>query len=216
MLTPQEYTKYNAFKAIAEFGREMTVNELRHARKMKLKWVKDIVKDFRSVCDFGAGSEWLREICDELGIDYIAVDEIDKKGSFAKIDPVDLVVSITVLEHQTPQEVVDFIEIARQKSNYLFIATNNPKCIFSHYVLWDDITHVRMYSEYSIAALLQCKGFEIEKLFYQDSVLRFRSWLHKWIYNFLTKALGMMFLSNPYNYWCILARSDIKGTGKSS
>ncbi|MDA2910048.1 class I SAM-dependent methyltransferase [Nitrospiraceae bacterium AH_259_D15_M11_P09] len=207
MMTPEEYTRYNSIKAFNEFGKEMNPDEFRAARKNKLHWIRNIIKDYKSVADYGAGSGWLKEMCDEMNIRCIEIDESFERGSFANMEPVDLVVSVTVLEHMTPDEVLQFVDISAQKARYLFVATNNPGCAFSHYVLWDDITHVRLYSEGSIRALLMAKGWAIERMFYEDSVFKSASLSQRLIYRILSKGLGMMFLSNIHNYWCILARS---------
>ena len=206
-MTPEEYTRYNAIKALGEFGREMSPEEFRAARKKKLCWLKDIIKGHKSVADYGAGSGWLKELCEESNIECTEIDEIGEKGSFAAMEPVDIIISVTVLEHMTPDEVSDFIDTSAEKGKYLFIATNNPRCAWSHFVLWDDITHVRMYSEGSIRALLRAKGWTIEKSFYEDSVLKNKTLYQKIVYRLLTKALGMLFLSNTNNYWCLLAKS---------
>jgi len=207
MMTPEEFTRYNALKAFEEFGREMNRDEFRAARKSKLHWIRDIIKDHTSVADYGAGSGWLKEMCDEMNIHCIEIDEISEKGSFASMEPVDIIVSVTVLEHMTPTEVLQFIDTSAQKAKYLFIATNNPRCAFSHYVLWDCVTHVRMYSEVSIRTLLMAREWTIERTFYEDDVFKNASFLQKLIHRVLSKALGGMFLSDTHNYWCILARS---------
>ncbi|TET46907.1 hypothetical protein E3J62_02785 [candidate division TA06 bacterium] len=207
MMTPEEFTRYNAIKAFEEFGREMNPDEFRAARKRKLPWVRNIIKDHASVADYGAGSGWVKEICDEMNIPCTEIDEISEKGSFASMEPVDIIVCVTVLEHMVPTEVLQFIDISAQKAKYLFIATNNPRCAFSHYVLWDCITHVRMYSEASIRALLMAKGWTIEQSFYEDDVFKNASFSQRLIHRLLSKGLNGMFLSDTHNYWCILARS---------
>ena len=157
MMTPKEYEEYNALKAVGEYGREMSLEERKQSRKYNLNWVREIVRGHKVIADYGAGSGWLAEMCEEMGARCIEVDEISQKGSFAEIPPVDLVVSITVLEHMTPEEIMRFLDICALKTKRLFLVTNNPKCAFSHFVLWDDITHVRMYSDTAIAALLRAK-----------------------------------------------------------
>ena len=126
---------------------------------------------------------------------------------FDEIEPVDLVVAICVLEHMTPEQVIRFTRTAATKAPALLIVTNNPKCLFSHFVLWDDITHVRMYSEHSIGALLRSQGWSIERLFYEDDMLATFGITgeHLAEYRRLTNLLGPMFLNSPYNYWCMLA-----------
>jgi len=112
-----------------------------------------------------------------------------------------------VLEHMTPEQVIQFIDTAKQKCRALFLVTNNPRCIFSHFVLWDDITHVRLYSEHSVGALLRAKGFRIDQLFYQDNVLTAYGITDERLaeYQRVAGPLGPMHLGSPFNYWCILA-----------
>ena len=156
MMSPEEYTRYNAIKAVAEFGKEMDVDEFRAARRVKLAWVEEIVKNYSSVIDYGSGSGWLKELCLELNIPCQGIDEIAEKGALSRATPADLLVSITVLEHMTPDEVTNFLNLCSERAKHLLLVTNNPKCMFSHYVLWDDITHYRLYTVDSIRALFAC------------------------------------------------------------
>lgn len=206
-MTPDEYNRYNAFKALGEFGKEMDMEEFRAARKRKLAWVRDVIAPFQKICDYGAGTGWFREMCEENGANCMEIDEIADKGAFSRIAPVDLVSTITVLEHMHPDEVMRFIDTAKTKCRYLFIATNNPRCAFSHFVLWDDITHVRMYSSDSIRALLRAKGWEIERAFFQDDILSFHEQTQREKFLAAAASFGPLALSSQYNYWCLMARN---------
>jgi hypothetical protein len=126
---------------------------------------------------------------------------------FDGIEPVDLVVAICVIEHMTPEQLIRFIDIAAVNSKALFISTNNPKCLFSHFALWDDITHVRLYSEHAVGALLRTKGYSIDRVFYEDDVLTAYGIVGVRLaeYQRVATALGPMMLSSLYNYWCMLA-----------
>jgi hypothetical protein len=213
MMTPEEYTRYNAFKAVSEVGKPLDVAAFRAVRKAKFRpWLPPILAPYQSICDYGSGSGWLRELCEESGKTCIEVDDIGGGTRFADIAPVDLIVSICVLEHMTPEQVTQFFDTAKVKGRALFLVTNNPKCLFSHLVLWDDITHVRLYSEHSIGALLQAKGFTISKIFYQDDVLTGYGVIGERLaeYQRVTAALGPMFLGSPYNYWCMLATPPLQ------
>jgi hypothetical protein len=205
-MTPKEYVKYNALKAVSEFGREMTPEEHKQGRKASLHWVREIIQGHKVIADYGAGSGWLKEMAEEMGMQCIEIDEISQKGSFAKIPVVDLVVSITVLEHMTPEEIMEFFDTCARKTQRLFLVTNNPKCAFSHFVLWDDITHVRMYSDTAIAALLGAKGWTIERQFYQCDIFWNADFWQRLCLKILRRGLGPMFLSSTHNYWCILAK----------
>lgn len=213
MLTAEEYTRYNAFKAVSEVGKPLDVAAFREARKTKFRrWLPAILEPYKSICDYGAGSGWLSELCAEAGKTCIEVDDISGGTRFADIEPVDLVVSICVLEHMTPEQVIKFIDTAANRGKALFIVTNNPKCLFSHFVLWDDITHVRLYSEHSIGALLRAKGFSVDKVFYEDELTSAYGIVGARLaeYQRVVSALGPMFLSSTYNYWCMLATPPAK------
>lgn len=117
--------------------------------------------------------------------------------------------AICVIEHMTPDQVIEFIRTASRKTQALLIVTNNPKCLFSHFVLWDDITHVRLYTEHSIGALLRSFNFTIDRMFYQDDVMKAYGMSSERIaeYRRAASILEPIFLGSPYNYWCMLARS---------
>lgn len=208
MFSPDEYRRYCSFKAISEFGRELDEAEFRAARKARFRsWLPDVLANYETVCDYGAGSGWLKELCAELGKSCVEVDDIGGGTRFDEMAPVDLVVAICVIEHMTPEQIIQFVDTASRKSKALFISTNNPKCLFSHFVLWDDLTHVRLYSEHAIGALLRTKGYSIERLFYEDDVLTAYGIVGERLeeYQRVANALGPMMLSSPYNYWCMLA-----------
>lgn len=208
MLTPDEYRRYSSFKAVSEFGAELDEADFRDARKARFRsWLPEVLAGHERICDYGSGSGWLKDLCGELGKSCVEVDDIGGGTRFEAIEPVDLVVAICVLEHMTPEQVMQFVDTAARKGKALFISTNNPKCLFSHFVLWDDITHVRMYSEHSIGALLRTKGYTIERTFYQDDVLTAYGIVGPRLeeYRRAVDAMGPMMLSSPYNYWCMLA-----------
>lgn len=210
MLTPEEYERYHTFKALGEFGKDMDPAEFKERRKAKFRsWLPTVLEPFGRICDYGAGTGWLSELCAEYGKTCISVDDIGGGTRFADIEPVDLVTAICVLEHMTPAEVIRFTRTAAAKSSALFIVTNNPLCLFSHFVLWDDITHVRLYSEHSIRALLRTQGWTVEQVFYQDDMLSTFGVTGERLaeYQRLMSILGPVIPDSTYNYWCMLARS---------
>lgn len=210
MLTPEEYERYHSFKALGEFGREMTPAEFKERRKAKFRgWLPAVLAPYPRICDYGAGTGWLAELCAEHGHTCTSVDDIGGGTRFADVEPVDLVTAICVLEHMTPAEVIQFTRTAAAKAAALFIVTNNPFCLFSHFVLWDDITHVRLYSEHAIHALLCAQGWTIERVFYEDDMRTAFGLTGERLAEFqrLMAVLGPVVPDSPYNYWCMLARS---------
>ena len=210
MFSAKEYTHYNALKMGPDFKSEIDIETFKQSRKEKFrKWIPEILEPYQKICDYGAGSGWLKELCTELGKECIEVDDIAGQNKFADIEPVDLVCCITVLEHMTPEQIDDFISTATTKTKSLFLVTNNPRCLFSHFVLWDDFTHTRLYSERAIGALLRAKGYEIVRVFYQDNVLEGFKLTQEQIqeFNAVAQKLKPIFLSSPYNYWCMLAKA---------
>ena len=213
-LTPAEYVRYQNLK-MCKPGESMTAEQFRASRKKQLSWMRDEIRGRETVADYGSGSGWLAEMCKEAGIQCFEMDEIAMKGALETAPRVDLLTSITCMEHQTPEEVLRFVDLAADRCRHLLIVTNNPKCMFSHLVLWDDFTHVRLYSETSIRALLEAKGWRIERVFYRDDVLAGRSLVRR-VRRLMVRAakllLGPMFLGNTCNYWCVLAESPSAGS----
>ena len=217
MLTSEEYERYNSFKAISEFGRELEPEEFKELRKAKFRmWLPAVIEPYARICDYGAGTGWLTDLCTEVGKSCVSVDDIAGGARFEQIEPVDLVVAICVLEHMTPDQVIQFTRTAAEKAPALLIVTNNPKCLFSHFVLWDDITHVRLYSEHAIGALLRSQGYTVERIFYEDDVLTAFGITGERLaeYRRVTNILGPMFPNSPYNYWCMLAHSPRAGSSQ--
>lgn len=216
MMSPEEYERYHAFKAISEFGQVLDPAALKEQRKAKFRrWLPEVLAPYQTICDYGAGTGWLAELCEELGKSCTGVDDIGGGTRFTDVEPVDLVVAICVIEHMTPEQVVQFIRTSARKCRALLIVTNNPKCLFSHYVLWDDITHVRLYSEHSIGALLRSQDFEIDRIFYEDDVLQAYGITgeRRADYERAAATLAPIFLGSPFNYWCMVARPPLAREG---
>ncbi len=212
MFSAEEYTRYNAIKTEIQFGKALDAAAFRQLRKSKFQpWLPAILAPYRSIGDYGSGSGWLKEMSAELGKDCVEIDDIGGGKGLDTITPVDLLCAITVLEHMTPAEVYSFLEAARTRCRHLLLVTNNPNCLFSHFVLWDDITHVRLYSVTSITPLMKMKGYQVDRVFYEDDVLAAYRFTPEQTaaYWQTARALEPIMLSSPHNYWCVLATSPL-------
>jgi hypothetical protein len=211
MFSAEEYTKYNSLKTELQIGQTLDQSAFRQVRRSKFQtWLPAILERYQTIADYRAGSGWLKGMARELGKDCIEIDDIGGGSGLTSAPPVDLLCAITVLEHMTPAEVLLFIETARARC-HLLLVTNNPSCLFSHFVLWDDITHVRLYSVTSITPILMMKGYQIDRTFYEDDVLAGYGFTPEQIaaYWQTARTLGPMMLSSPHNYWCVLATTPL-------
>ncbi len=218
MFSAEEYTKYNAIKTELQIGKALDASAFRQLRRSKFQsWLPPVLEPYDTIGDYGAGSGWLKEMATDLGKECIGIDDIGGGKGLFSIEPVDLLCSITVLEHMTPDEVFRFLDAARTRCRHLLIVTNNPACLFSHFVLWDDITHVRLYSATSITPLLLMRGYRIDRVFYEDNVLEAYRLSSEQLeaYWRTAKMLEPIMLSSPYNYWCVLATTPL-GLGQTA
>lgn len=80
MLSAEEYERYQCFKAVSEFGQELDPITFRQKRKEKfLEWLPELLAPYHRICDYGAGTGWLSELCSEMGKVCFNVDEIGAK-----------------------------------------------------------------------------------------------------------------------------------------
>ena len=220
MFKPSEYLAYNMLKMGYGNPSDPTeLEEFKQYRKKKMEFVLNIIANpelsVKSVCDYGSSSGWFTSLLSKSDISCIEVDDVGGDTAFTDISPVDLVVSLTVLEHQTPDEVIKFLRTAKEKVKYCLIVTNNPYCIFSHYVLFDDITHQRLYSMNSIIGVLKLLGYQILQTGYADNPeetsprdlkRRVKVWISKQVIRIIFSSRMKQMLT-PYNYWYILAKT---------
>jgi SAM-dependent methyltransferase len=158
------------------------MGETGEARYAQMAYVPAVLKRLfpgsRSMLDIGCGDGRLLEGCDWLlrrvGVDSDPVAVNEARQRFYSIHPsfddihepriFDLVTMVDVCEHLDRDSMLGLIEKAVSFMSYssvLFIQTDNPRSLLAHLTHYDDATHVKMYSERQMTAVLQCFNLHV-------------------------------------------------------
>ncbi|MGQ0534907.1 MAG: hypothetical protein ACT4PT_02415 [Methanobacteriota archaeon] len=205
----RRYADYNRTKM------GLGVEEFDAERRAKFRFLAPFLVGRKAVIDYGAGSGWLGRWARGLGVDCFDADDLGP-NPFRGAPDADLVFSLTVLEHQSVDEADRFFAECERRGIPLVLATNNPECLYSHYVLWDDITHKRLYTQTAIEGWLRERGWTVHASGRADP-LRFRDSprllaVYEGLLRILNPWRGAR-LWSPYNLWWIHASPGTAASG---
>ena len=121
-----------------------------------------------NVLDIGCADKYLQKPIENRGFNYRGIDfdecNIEKECLPFESNSFDIIICLSLIEHiSDPSLLLSEIKRVGKKGCILYILTPNWRfCIHDFY---DDPTHVRPYSEKSMASMLRLCGFKCIKIF---------------------------------------------------
>jgi len=153
--------------------------------KALMKKINNYFKDCKCILDLGGGTGWFHRFCKDKHYFFVDKNEklckqmldvcpvvcTDLDSEFAKRyivwklgkTKVDGISCFSVLEHlYHPEMLMNVIKTILPTGGKIIIEADGYVSFDGHMFFWDDPTHVRPWTEYSIKLLLEMNGFIVE------------------------------------------------------
>lgn len=186
----KNYLDYNLKKS------SITKTQYNDSRKKTFSRFFKLFSKHKKGLDLGTASGWLVKEMNNRGCEWEGTDYDEKLQDFIYPNKkYDLIVSLNIIEHQSKEQIEKFLDFCKKHTRYVFISTNNPKCLNAYYTLYNDFTHTRLITYNSLSALLSTYGFETIEIKEFDNIMK-----NKPVRRFLSKKFLDLIGIGKFNF----------------